>query len=63
MQVNDVNKASLREVYKGFIPYDFLSRHKVTFSDSVSNKEDQSRDLLNDYFKILYGKKKLIEKM
>lgn len=48
-----VSKPLLRKAYEGLIPDELLYRPKVTFSDGVGNKENQSRDILTNYFNSL----------
>lgn len=51
-----ITKPLLRAAFKGFISDDIIYRPKVTFSDGVGSKEDQSRTLLAYHFENYYTK-------
>lgn len=53
---DDITKPLLREALRGYISDDIINRPKVTFSDGVGSKEDQSKTLITTYFSNMYTK-------
>lgn len=61
LPVNGVSKRLLREAFKGYVSDDIINRPKVTFSDGVGSKEDQTRTLLADFFADKYTQEEFEE--
>lgn len=51
---NGVTKPLLRQAFRGLISDEIIDRPKVTFSDGVGNKQDQTRTLLKTHFENFY---------
>ena len=51
---NGVTKRLLREAFRSYVTDEIIDRPKVTFSDGIGNKNDQTRTLLTNHFSDMY---------